>query len=1211
MSVKQKFRKSKKSKSESKGKNNKYNNEKRRKIQRKTKKRVLIGGDGEEIKVSSTRSWFARRTRNEKITKEQCIDLQQKIAEIKGQNNIPKLTEHALRDHENCLKSPIKVDVYSSKTSSQDLSSASNTPPAIISDDGEENDDNEAVNEAAEQQRLSADEAEQQRLVNEAEQQRLVNEAEQQRLADEEEERQAILEGNRAAAEEVAALAGVLSETQEDAEARAEAKKQAEIAAQLVADTEVQKLLSDTHPENDGKLDIFPQACFSQHNMCETASTAAFGQTYFLYQFLMSMKKFIIKNYKHIDLSTIINSSTNIPFLYTNVESFLKFFKFYNRHTASQESEKFIPSEPVITDKNDNIVMKQYPNIDLKTFYNNCYYLYSLLLSVYCNIVLGLSAYDIESSKSEINQPVHFNAGDLGDIFRKKPTLFSHTEITKENLGKIITTLSKTEDIYKKRYMGLLGDSPSGSDSEFKTQLDHYNLILPLNFYVPVIPPPSDTRLLEILKFIDEYLKYPTLTIVCAYMITGSDGLSTRAKVRDMVENLLKDSDQELNQLVIDGTIFTRDCNFIAGNPNIKQRIIEIIRINNTQIIKKKDDINILKTDVEGCEVSSGNFLIEVNDPSNDFKTDIFFHMIIYACYMTKNAEKAFFGLSSKPEKWGKQGTDLMILYMNDFVTNFFNHILSDIIPFYKQFNHDNNIGSSVVLIDKNNSYLFTLVEGIKNAILEFDLSGKTNKDLNAQTHTLHLYNQLESIQKFYENINKKALNFIESLSKKDGSNTLLSKMNKFNIAVAVEKLCIKKKGIVINIYQKHFSKSEMDQIIQNIELQRQEQPTLFLTNELKQRFTRPTNNKELLKIKLECRKFVIEMISMAREYHKNRPANPLYFTDAEMINLNRCCELKDVFNKGEGSIEYNKRIGRASYALSELWPYIDDRQKLLILKLPGVKNLLENIKDNSELRKIIEYQCNDDGKGELKKIGRITWRKSMSKRRSAIIKYMGDRNLESTCKEDIENLREMSETPEETADRLDNDIREKEFKNLGQAEINSQPSTPPKIVLTPEQLRNNKLRLARAYVKILNNRENSNVYSINNAERFKDENPGIYTQAITEEAAGAAYPLHTPTTVKSQEFNKRKGIKTTNVSLLGRMVGNPSTTSSSSADSGGTISTKNKTKHSIKHKSNHKANTQSNPKHKNKSKPKTKSKTIKKNKRAHHKFYKKYSRKR
>ena len=77
------------------------NNEKRSKIQRKTKKRVLRGGQGE--KVSSTRDWLAKRLfRNEDITHEQCIKLRQNIQDVKSKGNTPELTDRAKEDKRNC-----------------------------------------------------------------------------------------------------------------------------------------------------------------------------------------------------------------------------------------------------------------------------------------------------------------------------------------------------------------------------------------------------------------------------------------------------------------------------------------------------------------------------------------------------------------------------------------------------------------------------------------------------------------------------------------------------------------------------------------------------------------------------------------------------------------------------------------------------------------------------------------------------------------------------------------------------------------------------------------------------------------------------------------------------------------------------------------------------------------------------------------------------
>ena len=87
MSVKRKFRKSKKTKGKTKDNNKHKNNEKRSKIQRKTKKRVLRGGGDPPCpsdKVVHSQLTDFERFRGKRITDEQCTALQNEITTKKS-----------------------------------------------------------------------------------------------------------------------------------------------------------------------------------------------------------------------------------------------------------------------------------------------------------------------------------------------------------------------------------------------------------------------------------------------------------------------------------------------------------------------------------------------------------------------------------------------------------------------------------------------------------------------------------------------------------------------------------------------------------------------------------------------------------------------------------------------------------------------------------------------------------------------------------------------------------------------------------------------------------------------------------------------------------------------------------------------------------------------------------------------------------------------
>ena len=476
---------------------------------------------------------------------------------------------------------------------------------------------------------------------------------------------------------------------------------------------EEQAAQAPIEPEIIDDLKLFPSACFGKYSICKNELNKAENQSYFFYTFLKLMKIFFIKKSTLIDFDSIL-SSKNVPRFSASpnfIDQYLNFFEFYNKHMADgDDTKKFvvkIEDEHVIVSQDDEnkekyIVIEQYPNIDLKTFFDNCNKLYDLSLPQVCNFRLAELAYNEKKFVEDFNSSLTpQQMTEKLDNFT--PTIFIPTSIEVSNLQKIIKLLT----LYHNGYGELLSKPEYQKISSY---LKQYNSILPPSPYfsesiLPVIRDTSGHSLLDFIDFIIKYqLLYPRYSVTC---VTFRD--TTRADIRSGFQDILTDDIiQKIREIVDSGDIFKSTCQFIAENPNIKTEIIQLIKNNNTKITNP--GIGDFPSDNEKtCAAKSESFVRELENPSSDFKTNIFFHMIIFACYNTKINEK----------RWGIKGTTLMILFMNIFIINFFNNILYQVnsfcLRFFQQAN-DNQV--SVILIDKNVSTLLEYIEALEPFLL-------------------------------------------------------------------------------------------------------------------------------------------------------------------------------------------------------------------------------------------------------------------------------------------------------------------------------------------------------------------------------------------------------------------------------------------------------------------------------------------------------------
>ena len=1023
-------------------------------------------------------------------------------------------------------------------------------------------------------------------------------------------------------------------------------------------------------PEIVDDLKLFPRECFGKYSICKKKINEAENQSFFCYLFFKRMKKFVIERSPSINFDNLL-SNDNAPRFSASrnfIEQYLNFFEFYNQHMASDDDTKkfFVKRDGqsgVVTYLKDDktyIAMEKYPEIDLKTFFDNCYKLYELSLPQVCYLRLADSAYDNEELR-DVNTSM--TIGQMRNkISNFTPTIFSPTSKEKNNLDKVIQVLSQ----YKQKYREL---NKQFRDSKLFSELRAYNNILPnsasfSSYILPVIKDNSGHSLLDLIEFIvNKQLLFPVFGIVCTASID-----KTRASVREGIQNIIIESQRSIREIVDNGSIFTTTCQFIEKNSTIKEKIIELLEKNNKEITDPTSifskgllDINFLDAtpimkEEKDCAQRSKNFVNELKDPFNNFKTDIFFHMIIFACYNTMNSKKG---------QWGIKGTTLMILFMNIFIINFFIDILRQVNASCSEFLAKEQ--GSVILIDENVSTLLEYIIALKSFLLDLKVKKKTKSDYNVEDVIIQLYDQFEIIQSSIKKRNNENLKFIEGLDEYPQDSTESDKSNKSNktkfqimheyyLRIKMIDVCTELEEKVIGLY------TPEDQ--EEIKKRQSEQPVLELSGYASQMFDPDKFKKnELEAIKKGCKDFVVSLISVARAIKANKyfdvngkRISKVHYDEAQLQQLNRCCDPRDVFSKGVNSREHNKRIARAFYGLSEIWPYIDDKQKPVILQLHGVRNLIHKFKTDESFRNLVQNQCNDDGKAEKK--GGLRWWGKSENRKNITQNIEDIEDIEKTtlpeiCKADVvksplqqqqtepdsrQVVKEITlrslETPEQTATRIENEMAkrraEEEFARVTdevKAEVEAKALENPK--LTEEQKdkirKNKKLKLAMSYAFILNNEKlDKNSDLVKRAQNFADENKVKYLEAETLLFFEQEPPKHESENASVQAIiDKREEQRTEIKNQIKAGTYEPSGSTSlfgnlaataRSIFTGGSTSTKNKTKHSTNHKA--KAKTQSKPKHKNKSKPKpkpkhrTKAKTIKKNKRAHHKFDKKYTRK-
>jgi hypothetical protein len=839
--------------------------------------------------------------------------------------------------------------------------------------------------------------------------------------------------------------------------------------------------------EPHDELGIFPKECFGVYADCLNKKNMIESQSRVLCTFIKKMKLYFMNSCETIIFEELLNSPTATrPKFNTSNADVSKLFDFYNEHMSDDDEKK-----KFIVTNNLNV---QYPEIDSITFLRNCYLLYNVSLRMECDVGLAILAYDAGKLKTQFKEDKQKyeteNPGELQGFVEKLKGLnhkyFIPFDGSEDNLKNVIATLREVEKNSQRKVESLLGTG-TGADTQLKLDLIKYDSILSVGDFAKCIlgAPPAA---LDILAFMQSYLLSPQTTVVCA---TSSifGGLSTPSGVREKIERLIGPFNDKIRTVVDapgDTSIFTSTCPFIADNPKLGEDIMGVIRENTTK-------------SAGTCKTQSETFLANIaNNASKKKLTDIFVHMVVYACYGTMNA----------PNKWGAKGTDLMILFMNEFTVKFFNNVLLQSVAFYNARigSSSSNANAQLMLIDKRAHAFFEFAEQIKNAILTLNLKGKT-KDVKDEDLTTTLCGQLNTIKTAIASKITEASRFIEGLTQPPQP-TVLDNMHDFNLlsqmAEECKKIVIKVTGVWDSKFPGKRDKWEQEQTALR--------PATSLTA-LAPFDPKSVTEPELTRTKDECKEILVSLISDARAYKKGDYVHsedpnvykPISFDENTLRQLNTCADARDVFNKGQNSKEHLKRISRASYALAEIWPYIDKTQKLMLLQLPSVNSLIEQSKNNDKFKRSIEEQCNDDGKAE-QKFG-VRW--GMSDNRKSIMQHMNPSELAPTCQNNANFLQHIKPTqntpnpppspsPPKNPDRewaelqWERDLKDAENESIRIALLNPSLSDDEKSQIDRDET----LRLAMTYAHVLNDPTKEwSTGIVSRATQFKKDNPLDYVK--------------------------------------------------------------------------------------------------------------------
>jgi hypothetical protein len=488
------------------------------------------------------------------------------------------------------------------------------------------------------------------------------------------------------------------------------------------------------------------------------------------------------------------------------------------------------------------------------------------------------------------------------------------------------------------------------------------------------------------------WVKTFLLTYRNIFCFSGAFGLSTKTKVRKSIETkIIINNLTAIEQMIESGEIFK--------NPQLENVDLKLPTLNGKTLSITEFILAILKENTQDdkrCKDTYAfiEFTKYADDPqSNSYYLGIFCNMVIYACYMSTS--KIEWGKKREIE-WGKEGTDLMIIYMNLFIIEYVKHLLENlstiITPFlnflldtYQQpsktyifygfgilYSIEACKNAKIILetintflkntYKKNYNYVDALIRGVTSTTITplealLNVIIKPFNDRNAKLLKETHLNTALCVGINECNIFKETLNPSNDSTSNSAAAALqqILSMNEINLHRKIMKVCTEMLDIAIDSMA--LSKSKKEEI------------SLDIGNVLKFLPTQQQNSTVEMTdgLRKQCELVVANTINMARKHKPGSP--PILLTDEEIHDIDVCAIPENVFDHQKKNLkEFNKRIARSYYGIKEIMDVCDERSYDKIRNLSNVQRLNKLIEkyDNVKGREIVRDHCNDDHKGIL-----------------------------------------------------------------------------------------------------------------------------------------------------------------------------------------------------------------------------------------------------
>jgi hypothetical protein len=465
---------------------------------------------------------------------------------------------------------------------------------------------------------------------------------------------------------------------------------------------------------------------------------------------------------------------------------------------------------------------------------------------------------------------------------------------------------------------------------------------------------------------------------------TSITGLSTNISVREQIEiKIIVPNYQEIQKIIENGEFFK--------TPKLPQEIMDfIVKIlkENTQTNRQCNETLAFKEFTKYSE----------DKLSNSYYLGIFCNMVIYACYMSTNKDSKKEG-KAREEYWGEKGTDLMRIYMNNFIIEYVINELNNLSKIFLdrqyQIPPDTYIFYGLDILSslqscKNAKIILEQIKTNFNDIYKkkaIDILGTYKKKYDDNNtlidqKTLPAINELERLLRPFNEYNtnlltEKKLNILLCVGN-DKCNVFeetikpssdpppqmielqqILSINENNLRINVAKVCdeilpklIESMGV---------SKSKKQELIQTLDHVKS-----YLPNEQKEHLVDKSDTQ-----RKKCEIKVAEIISIARNYKKN--GNQLTSLPSDYYSqMDICANPENVFtHQKTNENEYKKRVARAYYGIKEILAVCDKDTQEKIENLPNIQKLKGVVEGgppeaSKQLRDLMLKQCKDDHTARL-----------------------------------------------------------------------------------------------------------------------------------------------------------------------------------------------------------------------------------------------------